>query len=84
LNWHKQLPIDSGDHVDFIQHQINLNISEDVQQDNENPAHFMFYENGEYRELWHTYMGNQHLHDYMATTNGAVEEFTINEMSRLV
>jgi hypothetical protein len=28
-------------------------------------------------------MGNQHLQDYMAATEGAVEEFTVNEMTRI-
>ena len=53
----------------------------DLHQDNENPAHFLFYENRESRELWQTHMNNQHLKDYMAATEGAVEEFTLNEMT---
>jgi hypothetical protein len=28
-------------------------------------------------------MGNQHLQDYMAATEGAVVEFTLNEMSHI-
>ena len=59
-------------------------IDYDLHQDNENPAHFMFYENWESRELWQTHMGAQHLQDYMAATDGAVEEFTLNEMTRLI
>ncbi|MEZ5590032.1 MAG: putative quinol monooxygenase [Gammaproteobacteria bacterium] len=55
----------------------------DLHQDNENPAHFMFYENWESRELWQTHMNNQHLKDYMAATDGAVESFTLNEMSHI-
>ncbi len=55
----------------------------DLHQDNENPAHFMFYENWESRELWQAHMGNQHLQDYMAATEGAVEEFTLNEMTHI-
>ena len=56
-------------------------INYDLHQDNENPAHFMFYENWETRELWQTHMANQHLADYMAATEGAVVEFTLNEMT---
>jgi quinol monooxygenase YgiN len=56
-------------------------INYDLHQDNENPAHFMFYENWQTRELWQTHMANQHLADYMAATEGAVAEFTLNEMS---
>lgn len=55
----------------------------DLHQDNENPAHFMFYENWESRELWQTHMGNQHLRDYMTVMEGAVEEFTLNEMTKI-
>lgn len=58
-------------------------INYDLHQDNENPAHFLFYENWESRELWQAHMGNQHLKDYMAATDGAVEEFTLNEMTRI-
>ena len=54
----------------------------DLHQDNENPSRFLFYENWESRELWQAHMGNQHLQDYMAATEGAVEEFTVNEMTR--
>ncbi|MDV7145847.1 putative quinol monooxygenase [Tropicimonas sp. TH_r6] len=56
-------------------------INYDLHQDNENPAHFLFYENWESRELWQTHMNNQHLADYMAATDGAVDEFTLNEMT---
>lgn len=55
----------------------------DLHQDNENPAHFMFYENWASRELWQTHMGNQHLQDYLAATAGAVEVFTVNEMTHI-
>lgn len=58
-------------------------INYDLHQDNENPAHFMFYENWETRELWQAHMGNQHLQDYMAATDGAVAEFTLNEMTHI-
>ncbi|TWT78861.1 putative monooxygenase [Planctomycetes bacterium CA13] len=53
----------------------------DLHQDNEDPAHFMFYENWESRERWQKHMGSQHLQDYIAATEGAVEEFTVNEMT---
>lgn len=56
-------------------------INYDLHQDNENPVHFMFYENWESRELWQKHMANQHLEDYMAATEGAVAEFTLNEMT---
>jgi len=55
----------------------------DLHQDNENPAHFLFYENWESRELWQTYMNNQHLKDYMTATEGCIEEFVLNEMTHI-
>ena len=55
----------------------------DLHQDNENPAHFMFYENWESRDLWQAHMNNQHLQDYKAETDGAVEDFSLHEMTHL-
>ena len=43
----------------------------------------LFYENWESRELWQAHMGNQHLADYMPATEGAVAEFTVNEMTMI-
>lgn len=58
-------------------------INYDLHQDNENPRHFMLYEKWESRELWQTHTSNQHLADYMSATEGAVEEFTLNEMLKI-
>ncbi|MCG9642139.1 antibiotic biosynthesis monooxygenase [Vibrio sp. Isolate34] len=58
-------------------------INYDLHQDNENPAHFTFYENWVSRELWQAHMGNQHLADYMTATEGAVASFTVNEMTQI-
>ena len=55
----------------------------DLHQDNDNPAHFMFFENWESRELWQQHMATQHLKDYKAATEGAVEELTIHEMTKV-
>ncbi len=56
-------------------------IQYDLHQDNDDPAHFTFYENWESRELWQTHMNAPHLAAYMQATDGAVAEFTLNEMS---
>lgn len=56
-------------------------INYDLHQDNDNPAHFVFYENWESRELWQAHMGAQHLTAYLEATEGSVEEFTLNEMT---
>lgn len=55
----------------------------DLHQDNEHPAHFMFYENWDSRALWQAHMGNQHLQDYLSATDGAVEVFTLHEMTHV-
>ena len=55
----------------------------DLHQDNEDPEHFLFYENWESRELWQTHMNAPHLAAYMVATEGAVAEFTIYEMSHI-
>lgn len=55
----------------------------DLHQDNENPAHFLFYENWESRELWQKHMGNTHLEEYIKATENAVDSFTLNEMTQI-
>ncbi len=58
-------------------------INYDLHQDNENPAHFLFYENWESRESLQAHMGNTHLAEFKAATEGAVEDFTVNEMTQI-
>ena len=58
-------------------------INYDLHQDNDNPAHFMFYEIWASRELWQTHMSAPHLAAYMEATDGAVAEFSLNEMTQI-
>lgn len=44
----------------------------------------MPYQNWESPELWQAHMSAQHLQDYMAATEGAIEGFTLNDMAKLV
>ena len=53
----------------------------DLHQDNENPNHFMFYENWESWDLWQDHMKTEHIEAYMKTTDGMVDQFTLNEMT---
>ncbi|MBZ0098309.1 MAG: antibiotic biosynthesis monooxygenase [Taibaiella sp.] len=55
----------------------------DLHQDNEDPSFFVFYENWESRALWQTHMNAPHLAAYMAATEGAVNKFTLNEMTKI-
>ncbi len=58
-------------------------IQYDLHQDNEDPAHFLFFENWESRELWQVHMGAPHLAAYLAATDGAVEKSTLYEMTQI-
>jgi len=53
----------------------------DLHQDNENPAHFMFYESWENRTVWRDHMNAPHLKAYLTAVEGAVDSFTIHEMT---
>ena len=55
----------------------------DLHRNNDNPAHFMFFERWESRELWQIHMNAPHLAAYMKATDGAVAEFTLNEMTHI-
>ncbi len=56
----------------------------DLHQNNDNPAHFLFYENWASRELWQAHMQAPHLQAYLAATDGAVDSFTLNEMTKVI
>ena len=58
-------------------------IQYDLHQDNADPAHFLFFENWESRELWQVHMNTPHLTDYLKATEGSVAEFTFNELSQI-
>ena len=58
-------------------------ITYDLHQNHEDPAHFMFYENWESRELWQVHMSAPHLLAYRAATEDAVDGFTLHEMSHI-
>ena len=55
----------------------------DLHTDNEDPCVFLFFENWESRELWQAHMDSPHLQDFLATTEGAIEEFTLHEMTKV-
>lgn len=58
-------------------------IQYDLHQDHENRAHFLFFENWESRDLWQQHMNAAHLARYAAATEGAVEAFALNEMTKI-
>ncbi|EGA71586.1 antibiotic biosynthesis monooxygenase [Vibrio sinaloensis DSM 21326] len=58
-------------------------IDYDLHQDNENPAHFVFLENWTSRELLQKHLQSEHIAAYKAATEGAVELFTLNELTHI-
>lgn len=56
-------------------------INYDLHQDNENENLFLFYENWVSRELWQKHINSSHISDYRKATEGAIEEFTLYEMT---
>ena len=55
----------------------------DLHQDNHNSKIFMFYEKWKNRELWQAHMNNEHLKAYLDDTDGAIENFTLNEICQI-
>ena len=55
----------------------------DLHQDNDNPAHFLFYENWTSRDLWQAHMNAAHLKAYGEATAGCIADFTLNEMTQI-
>ncbi len=53
----------------------------DLHQDDQDPAHFMFYENWETREHWLQHNETAHIAAYRAISSDLVAEFTLHEMS---
>ena len=56
-------------------------IQYDLHQDNDDPAHFLFFETWESREKWQTHMNAPHIAAYAAATEGAVKAFVLYEMT---
>jgi quinol monooxygenase YgiN len=54
----------------------------DLHQNNEDPAHFMFFENWTSKELWQQHMNAPHLAAYSKAVAGAVDAFTLYEMTK--
>lgn len=58
-------------------------IQYDLHQDNHDPAVFLLYENWESRELWQAHMQNAHIAKFAQSTEGAVADFSLQEMTRI-
>ncbi|MFK7812153.1 MAG: putative quinol monooxygenase [Maribacter sp.] len=58
-------------------------INYDLHQDNENPNLFIFHENWESKTLLEKHLANNHIAAYMKATEGAVEEFVLQELTHI-
>ncbi|MCG9647581.1 antibiotic biosynthesis monooxygenase [Vibrio brasiliensis] len=58
-------------------------INYDLHQDNDNPAHFVFYENWESAQALDNHLASEHIAQYSAAVEGAVESFTLNRMTHI-
>lgn len=56
-------------------------IQYDLHQDNENPAHFLIFENWQSRDLWQDHMNAPHVLAHMEATDDAVADFALYEMT---
>ncbi|NQZ91529.1 MAG: antibiotic biosynthesis monooxygenase [Moritella sp.] len=59
-------------------------IQYDLHQDNNNPALFTFVENWVSNELLQQHLNSPHLKMYVQATEGAVANFTLNEITKIV
>ncbi len=55
----------------------------DLHQNDEDLAHFLFYETWESRDLWQAHMNAPHLAACMKATEGAVANFVVHELTRI-
>ena len=58
-------------------------IQYDLHQDDQDPAHFLFFENWESRELWQDHMNAPHLAGFIQATEGALAELVVHEMTQV-
>ena len=53
----------------------------DLHQNNEDPTHFLFYENWQSRDHWLAHMDTEHIAAFKANTDNALKDFTLYEMT---
>lgn len=57
-------------------------IQYDLHRDNDDPAHFMFYETWENRDLWQDHTRSAHIAAHQDATKDSIEKVVIHEMER--
>lgn len=55
----------------------------ELHQDNQAPAHFVFYENWSSYEEWQTHSQSEHVRQFGEQTQGLIESVNIHQMTHL-
>ncbi|MFV0531666.1 MAG: putative quinol monooxygenase [Flavobacteriales bacterium] len=58
-------------------------IQYDLHYNNNNPEHFVFFENWETRSLWLDHMETTHIKQYRKNVEGFLEDFIVHEMTQI-
>ncbi|RTZ17932.1 antibiotic biosynthesis monooxygenase [Vibrio aquaticus] len=58
-------------------------INYDLHQDNDNPAHFVFHENWASEAALEAHLATEHIANYVAAVDGAIESFTIDRLTHI-
>lgn len=82
------------EHIDLVKNEllklVDITRTEEgcinysLYQDNENPRHFMVYENWRTFEQWEEHMRSPYVLDALKATKGVVNVLSVNEMMKLV
>lgn len=82
-----------ADHVDRVRAELEKLvvatrqevgcINYDLHVDNENPGHFLFYENWETKPHWEAHMETPHLKAFRALAEDTVEEIAVQQMTQI-
>lgn len=57
-------------------------IQYDLHRDNDDPAHFLFYETWENRDLWQAHKHTAHIAAYLEATKDGLDKVVVYEMER--
>ncbi|MFI3291134.1 MAG: putative quinol monooxygenase [Opitutales bacterium] len=58
-------------------------ISYELHQDNENPNLFFFFEHWESLEILEKHLATQHIANYVKNTEGCLDEFTVQKLTKI-
>lgn len=59
-------------------------VNYDLHQDNNDPLHFLFYENWASYELWQAHRDSSHLNAFRKAMDGAFSAFNVSQMTQIV